>query len=210
MSSNNYNISITNLSKVDKTVAIYQEYDTEGLPLIWISKRIPAGVQKNFCWSIDYGLSYGTTTTELRNGVSWSSSGPVHNVFPNEKGGKNSCSFTYESDAFVLGEPFNNEDVPLGSMEISTDKTFFAENSVNTSLSVYMNGKPAFAMPADPNGLYRFRATPTYFMCVTESKEGTAISGSYFSTSKEAKFKNGSTSLEFNLDQLLEFKEPSY
>jgi hypothetical protein len=90
-------------------------------------------------------------------------------------------------------------------MEIASDRSFTVKESEKMSVSVYMDDKPTFAMQGKPNGKYLFDTRPTYYICVTDSKTGVAVSGAFVTSPTEAQFSGGTTDLAFELSDTLEF-----
>jgi hypothetical protein len=59
-------------------------------------------------------------------------------------------------------------------------------------------------MHGKPNGHYTVTTQPTYFIAVTDAKEGTIISAKFVSSPTEVAFA-GTTNLEAELDDTLSF-----
>lgn len=71
-------------------------------------------------------------------------------------------------------------------------------------VAVCMSGKPVFVMPGHPNGKYTLESHPTYFIAVTDHKEGTIITGDFVSSPKDVVF-SGTTQVKMELDDTLTF-----
>lgn len=56
-----------------------------------------------------------------------------------------------------------------------------------------------------PNGQTNFKTHPTYWLCTTDHKEGTAVSSTFVSSPKKVEFSDGITSLSYKLSDILEF-----
>jgi len=125
---------------------------------------------------------------------------------PTASGGKNAMGVSC-SDGQFLTNPlaYHNPEVTSGKMLVKTDASFTVPQAKNMSVAVYMNSLPAFAMQGKPNGNYLFDTHPTYWICTTDSKQGVAVSGTYVSSPKQFSFANGVTSLNFELNDTLEF-----
>jgi hypothetical protein len=204
----NYSIKVTNNSGGAQNIAVYQNYPTiEGHPLVWFSKNVNNSNNNTFSWDIDWELNWGTSDQTLVPGVQWNSGGTPQAVEPNSSGGNNIMDITYSNDDFESGDAYNDADIPKGSMEIVTDKSFTVSESEKMSVSVYMNNLPTFAMQGKPNGKYLINTHPTYYICVTDSKTGVAVSGDFVTCPTEAEFTNGTTTLEFELSETLQFKQ---
>jgi rhizosphere induced protein len=204
-----YSIEVVNNSGKAQNIAIYQTYPnlTAGLPLIWISKNINFENSNKFDWETPWGLNWGTTSAPLAPGVVYESSGPLRAIEPNTHAGKNMMDISYNDNDFKSSEAYSNAKISLGSMQVKTDTSFTVDQSDNMSISVYMNGKPTFAMQGEPNGLYQFDTHPTYWICTTREKDGTAVSGHFVSSPTKVVFQNGITELKFELTDTLEFKQ---
>lgn len=204
----NYSIKVTNNSGAPQNIAVYQNYpNIEGYPLVWFAKNVNDSNNNTFSWEIDWELNWGTSNQTLVPGVMWNSGGTPQAVEPNSSGGNNMMDITYSNGDFESGAAYNNSDVPAGSMEIATDTSFTVSESEKMSVSVYMNNLPTFAMQGKPNGKYLFDTHPTYYICVTDSKTGVAVSGTFVTSPTEAEFSGGTTTLEFELSDTLQFKQ---
>jgi len=204
-----YSIQVTNKSGKPQNIAIYQTYpDLEtGLPLVWISKNINNENLNKFEWETPWALSWGTTEKPIAPGVQFTSNGPIREIQPDTKDGKNAMNISYEDNDFKSSEAYNNGTVPKGSMEVQTDTSFSVEDSSQMAISVYMNGKATFAMQGEPNGKYRFDTHPVYWICTTKVQDGTAVSGTFVSSPTQITFDNGKTDISFELTDTLEFKQ---
>lgn len=203
----NYSVSVKNSSGASQNIAIYQSYPnlSTGLPLVWIAKNINNENTNSFSWSVDWALNWGTTKQVLKPGVMWESGGTPRAVEPNQSGGPNKVNVFYQNGDFASSDAYNEDSIPAGSMDVSTDKSFTVSDAAKMSISVYMNGTPTFAMQGKPNGTYQFDTHPTYYLCTTDSKQGVAVDGNFVSSIKEVVFKNGVTSLNFKLTETLDF-----
>lgn len=203
-----YSIKVTNNSGQAQNIAVYQNYpNIEGHPLVWFSKNVNNTNNNEFSWKIDWALNWGTSDQPLVTGVMWKSGGTAQAVEPNSSGGDNMMDVTYSNGDFESKPVYYNPDVPKGSMEIATDTSFTVPQSEKMSVSVYMDNQPTFAMQGKPNGKYLFDTHPTYYICVTDSKTGVAVSGSFVTSPTKAEFSEGKTALEFELTETLEFQE---
>jgi len=202
-----YSIQVTNNSGKAQNIAIYQTYpDLEtGLPLVWFSKNVNFENSNKFEWETPWALNWGTTEKPIAPGVMFISSGPLRAMEPNSKDGNNAMKINYSEDDFKSSEAFRNGKIPKGSMEVKTDTSFSVDDASNMCISVYMNGKATFAMQGEPNGAFRFDTHPTYWICTTRVKEGTAVSGNFVSSPTKVIFDNGNTDLSFELTDTLEF-----
>lgn len=203
-----YSLSVINSSGADANVAIYQTYPNliAGLPLVWLLQTINNSNKNTYNWTIDWALNWGTTEQPLAPGVLWSSGGPIQKMNPTASGGNNRMGVTYVNSQFKTNPlAYNDSKVSSGSMLVSTDSTFTITQSSAMSLAVYMNSLPAFAMQGKPNGNYLFNTHPTYWICTTDSKQGVAVSGDFVSSPTEFAFADGITSLEFELNETLNF-----
>lgn len=202
-----YSIKVKNNSGARQKIAIYQVYPNlaGGLPLVWITKNINNENDNTFSWSIDWALNWGTSSQVLAPGVEWESGGTPRIVEPNQAGGPNKIDLSYYDGDFESSNAFNDSSIPVGSMDIATDRTFTVIESEKMSVSVYMDGKPTFAMQGRPNGLYQFDTHPTYYLCTTDSKEGVAVSGNFVSSVTEVVFSKGITELSYELTDTLDF-----
>jgi len=203
----NYSVSVKNSSGASQNIAIYQSYPnlSTGLPLVWIAKNINFENTNTFSWSVDWALNWGTTKQVLKPGVMWESGGTPRAVEPNQSGGSNKVNVFYQNGDFASSDAYNEDSIPAGSMDVSTDKSFTVSDAAKMSISVYMNGTPTFAMQGKPNGTYQFDTHPTYYLCTTDSKQGVAVDGNFVSSVKEVVFANGVTSLNFKLTETLDF-----
>ena len=203
----NYSVSVKNSSGASQNIAIYQSYPnlSSGLPLVWIAKNINNENTNSFSWSVDWALNWGTTKQVLKPGVMWESGGTPRAVEPNQSGGPNKVNVFYQNGDFASSDAYNEDSIPAGSMDVSTDKSFTVSDAAKMSISVYMNGTPTFAMQGKPNGTYQFDTHPTYYLCTTDSKQGVAVDGNFVSSVKEVVFANGVTSLNFRLTETLDF-----
>ncbi|ATM95840.1 Uncharacterised protein [Yersinia frederiksenii] len=203
-----YSISVLNASGAPANVAIYQTYPNliSGLPLVWLLQTINSGNTNTYNWSIDWALNWGTTEQPLAPGVKWSSGGPLQSMNPTASSGNNSMGVTYTNGQFQTKPlAYNNPEVASGSMLVTTDSTFTVTQSQAMSLAVYMNSLPAFAMQGKPNGNFLFDTHPTYWICTTDSKQGVAVSGTFVSSPTQFAFADGITSLNFKLNETLQF-----
>jgi len=204
-----YSIQVKNSSGKSQNIAIYQTYpDLEtGLPLVWFSKNVNFENVNKFEWETPWALNWGTTDKPIAPGVMFNSAGPLRLMEPNSKDGNNAMGISYENDDFKSSDAYRNDILPKGSMEVKTDISFSVDDASKMSISVYMNNKPTFAMQGEPNGAFRFDTHPTYWICTTRAKEGTAVSGNFVSSPTEVIFGNGKTDLSFELTDTLEFKQ---
>jgi nitrous oxide reductase accessory protein NosL len=204
----NYSIKVTNNSGAAQNIAVYQNYpNIEGYPLVWFAKNVNNSNNNTFSWKIDWELNWGTSNQTLVPGVMWNSGGTPQAVEPNSSGGNNMMDITYSNGDFESGAVYNNTDIPKGSMEVATDTSFTVSESEKMSVSVYMDDQPTFAMQGKPNGKYLFDTHPTYYICVTDNKTGVAVSGTFVTSPTEAQFSEGTTALEFELSDTLQFKQ---
>lgn len=203
-----YSVNITNSSGAPQNVAMYQVYPNlgNGLPLVWFAKNINDKNNNSFQWDVEWGLNWGTTLQPLVEGVLWESGGSMVSTEPNKTGGINQMTVSRSGGDFMTSGVIANTSIPPGSMQVLTDTSFTVPDALKMSIAVYMKGKPTFAMQGKPNGKYLFDTHPTYYVCVTDHKEGVAVSGTYVSSPTEVIFKGGSTSLNFTLDPTLTFK----
>ncbi|MCX7096509.1 MAG: hypothetical protein NTV43_01230 [Methylococcales bacterium] len=202
-----YSIKITNNSGATEVIAVYQQYpDINGLPLVWFTKEVPNGNSTTFTWSIDWALNWGTTEQPLAPGIQWTSGGPLQAMQPTQTGGSNAMGVIYSGSEFETSPTaYYDPAVASGNMLVATDKSFTVSQAHLMSLSVYMNGLPAFAVQGNPNGKFLFQTHPTYWLCTTSAKQGVAISETYVSSPSQFAFASGVTSLEYNLNDVLDF-----
>ncbi|MDF7659248.1 hypothetical protein PUG81_09715 [Erwiniaceae bacterium L1_54_6] len=203
-----YSLSVLNSSGGAANVAIYQTFPNliAGLPLVWLLQTINDGNTNTYNWTIDWALNWGTSAQPIAPGVQWSSGGPIQNMNPTAAGGNNAMGVTYSNGQFqTQPTAFNKSSVASGSMLVTTDATFTVAQSKAMSLAVYMNSLPAFAMQGKPNGNFLFDTHPTYWICTTDSKQGVAVSGTYVSSPTQFSFADGVTSLNFELNETLQF-----
>lgn len=204
-----YSLSVTNNSGAAQPIAIYQEYPNllGGLPLVWFTQTVNNGNEATYTWNINWALNWGTTPQPLAAGVLWTSGGPVQNMSPNSSSGNNAMGITHSADQFETNPlAYHDGNVGQGQMLVTTDTTFTVPMAELMSVSVYMDGKAAFAVQGKPNGKYLFSTHPTYYICVTQSKESVAISSTFVSSPTKFVFEPGITSLSFILDDTLQFK----
>lgn len=203
-----YSLQVTNKSGAAQNIAVYQQYPdlVTGLPLVWLSKSVPDTNYTTFNWSIDWGLNWGTTEQPLALGVQWTSGGALQKMDPTTTGGKNEMGITYTGSEFsTLPTAFNNSELPLGDMLVTTDKTFTVQEASLMSIAVYMNSLPAFAVQGDPNGEFLFKTHPTFWLCTTSANQGVAVSEYFVSSPTQFTFDPGVTSLSYILNDELEF-----
>jgi hypothetical protein len=207
----NYSIKVKNNSGDNQNIAIYQVYPSlsGGLPLVWITKNINYESNNTFSWNVDWALNWGTTAQVLKAGVMWQSGGTPRAVEPNKSGGKNRINVSYSNGDFTSSDAYNDSNIGAGSMDASTDSSFTVSQSKCMSISVYMNGTPTFAMQGKPNGTYQFDTHPSYYICVTDSKQGVAVDGNYVSSPTKVVFANGVTNLSYELTNTLDFVQVS-
>ena len=202
-----YSINVVNRSGSSATVAIYQTYPNSNtsLPLVWLSQTIPNGNPHKFSWDLSWGLNWGTTAAPISPGMEWGAGGSVEAMNPTSSDGPNAMTVTYQ------GGQFQNTDVGTraleikGAMQVTTDSSFTALDAATMSIAVYMNGAPALASPGRPDDAYIFEARPQYFLCVTDLKQGTAISEGSVSSPTEVEFEPGHTELSYELTEMLQF-----
>jgi hypothetical protein len=206
-----YSIKVKNKSGENQNIAIYQVYPSlsGGLPLVWIAKNINNENDNDFSWSIDWALNWGTTPQVLKPGVMWSSGGTPRAVEPNKSGGKNKINVSYSNGDFASSDAYNDSNIDQGSMDVQTDSTFTVSQSKCMSISVYMHGTPTFSMQGKPNGTYQFDTHPSYYICVTDAKQGVAVDGNYVSSPTKVVFANGVTNLSYELNDTLDFVQVS-
>lgn len=204
-----YSIQVINKSGAKQNVAIYQSYPNVvgGLPLVWVLKNINNTNTNTFSWETPWALNWGTSEQPLTEGVKWTSGGTAQDIDPNSPTGNNAMKVSYAGNDFKSDPAYHEGSLKQGSMLVSTDTSFTVSDSLNMSISVYMNGKPTFAMQGRPNGKYRFDTHPVYYICVTDQKEGVAVSGTFVTSPTEAKFSSGTTELKFELNETLQFKQ---
>lgn len=203
----NYSIEITNNSGATQDIAVYQQYpDINGLPLVWFAKSVPNGNSTTFTWSIDWALNWGTTEQQLAPGVQWTSGGPLQAMQPTQSQGTNAMGVIYSGSEFETSPTaYYDATVASGNMLVATDTSFTVAQASLMSVSVYMNGLPAFAVQGEPNGKFLFQTHPTYWLCTTSAAQGVAISETFVSSPLEFVFAAGVTSLSYILNDELEF-----
>lgn len=69
-----------------------------------------------------------------------------------------------------------------GELFIKTTKDFTTTDAKYMQVAVCMFSKPAFVMHGKPNGSYLITTKPTYYVAVTDAKEGTVISAAFVSS----------------------------
>lgn len=204
-----YSILITNNSGDTQNIAVYQDYpglSAAGFPLVWFNKSVPNGNSTTFQWNIDWALNWGTTEQQLSPGVMWTSSEPSQTMDPNSPSGNNAMGIHYTGSQFETNpQGYHDNNVPSGSLLVSTDKSFTVAQANLMSIAVYMNGLPTFAVQGKPNGKTLFNTHPTYWICTTEAKQGVAVSSLFVSSPTQCQFSAGNTALKFKLTDLLEF-----
>lgn len=200
-----YSLGIQNDSGAAQNIAVYQNYpNLTGNPVVWFSQNVNNTTHHTYAWQITWGLNWGTSPQPLVPGVSYTSGGETVTVDPITTGAVNSIPISYRN-GFQTGTPANNPILPTGDMEISTNTTFTVPESLEMSVAVYMYGKPIFAMQGRPNGKYLFDTHPTYYICVTDAKEGVAVSGTFVTSPTAIIYADGETDLSYKLTPTLQF-----
>ena len=203
-----YSLKITNNSGASQNIAIYQSHPNAdaGLPLVWVSKAIHNTNHNTFEWDINWQLNWGTSAQKLIPGVMWTSGGSPVDVNPVSAGGINQIGITYFNDDFSTNSKIHNNAVPQGTVKAVTDTSFTVAESEKMSIAIYMDNKPALAMQGKPNGSYLYHTHPTYYLCVTDVKEGTAVSSEFVNSPTPVVYQDGQTALSYELTETLTFE----
>ncbi len=197
-----YTLSITNNSGDDQNIALYQTLPSPGaIPVVWFSKQINNGNTVNFSWSVNWGLTWGTTDATLAPGVTFTSQGVVQPVTPFNTG-INSIEIGYAGDFYL--NPYKDTTLPAGQLSIYTSAEFTTDEAKYMQVAVTMNNTTAFVMRGRPKGTYNFITKPKYYVCITNEKQGTAISETYVSSPTEVAF-DDATEANYTLDDHLNF-----
>jgi len=200
-----YKLTVYNKSGANAQVAVYQNYPSlTGYGLVWFTQLIDNTNNHSYTWEIDWAVNWGTSSQPLVPGVQYTSGGQPVDMEPNSQTGINFVTLTYDGD-FTMKNPIHSDNVPSGSMQVKTDTSFTVQQSEKMSVAVYMNGSPTFAMQGRPNGTYNFDTHPTYWLCITDSKKGVAVDGNFVSSPTKVEFKDGVTSLAFELNNENQF-----
>lgn len=211
-----YNLRVKNSGTAKQHVAVFQDYPsiskTIGLPLIWYSKVISSGNTEEFKWDINWGLNFGTTTAPLVPGVQYSSKGTTISVEPDPNGSNpNGMKVGYTKDSTdptggdFHSESYTDRSLAPGKLGIKTSKEFTVHDADKLALTIYMNGKAAFAVHGKPNGNYAVDTHPTYWIAVTEEKEGVAVTVDYIGGARQFEYHNGNTDINCDLNDNLVF-----
>lgn len=222
-----YSLTIQNSSGSDQNIALFQVSNPKsGLPLNWLSKKIPNGNNYIFQWDINWGLGYGSTSQPLNVGVSYVSQRIIE-VRPNDASGVNEILISYKDQSFTSSEPYYNDNIDNGFIQIITDTSFTVEDSSLMSVAVYMNDKPILVSQGRPNSQYQFYTNTTYYLTVTDLPENSVLPSFTPSSSRmmnlmmmpivrqptveiskptEVDFSAGKTDLTYQLTNLLEFQ----
>lgn len=199
-------LSILNKSGEVQNVAILQKLpdsDT-AYPLVWFAKKINDTNQDVFSWDVNWGLNWGTTDAPLADGVQFKSGGTLVPTDPYSANGLNAITISYQNDEFITQDPRHASTTP-GGLIVTTDSAFTVSQAKLMAISVYLDGKPAIAMHGKPNGKFTFDTHPTYYLCVTDYKQGVAVDGSFLSNATQVQFSGGETALAYVLDEELTF-----
>lgn len=208
-----YSLKINNQSGAAQKVAVFQVENLSSSDLrslIWLLQKISNGSSYSFAWETNWGLSWGTTSQPLDTGVIYTSGGSVTAVQPNSVNGLNVLPITYNG-TFTSESSYNNSQLNLGDMQITTDKSFTVQQSLNMSVAVYMDSQPIWAAQGQPNSLYYFNTNTSYYLTVTDYGLGAVIpyalkTVSVITNPTLVQFPNGVTQLEYNLGSDLEFE----
>jgi len=149
-------------------------------------------------------VTWGTVRAPLADGVHFQLSGEKINVsaIHNEP---NSAVVGYCGGTFNITGPSNMPGLPDGVIAVKTTSDFSNEDCENMKLAVCMKGKPVFVMDSAPGGLFRFTTKPTYYICVTNEKEGTVVSATFVTNPYPVVFDKG-TSLKLILNKFNKFE----
>jgi hypothetical protein len=202
-----YSLTIANTGSSPAQVAMYSTLPSEGgsaHSIIMFSQQIDASDSHTYTWNLNWELGWGTSIVPLTNGVSFTSQGNPINVSPH-KGDQNGISITYDGDFSSAGTTSSKlEDTHL---KITTDDSFTKTDSAKMSVCAYLSDKPIFAMQGEPNGVYDLTTHPTYYLAVTDQKEGIAVSGTFISNAQKIEF-DGVFDLSCSLNDRNEFACP--
>eukprot|EP01084_Bolivina_argentea_P140517 246998_1 len=208
-----YSIKITNTSTEDQIIGLFQvnpNNDADGWPLVWQQLLVPKDDWREFQWKIQWGLNYGIGPAPLTGGVEFKGGGKGINVSPVDSN-NNGAEITYinagdQSTWRMEKTAFPN--LASGIIQTITDNSF--ENKLarekNFMVSVTMDGKATFAMPAKPNKEYKFHTHPTYYLSTVATKVSTAITATVISKQSQAViFINGFNSMQCEINDFNEF-----
>ena len=202
-------LTIHNQSGDVQNIAILQKLpNSPAVPLIWFSQQINNTNQHTYKWNVTWGLNWGTTDAPLAQGVMFSSGGTVVACEPDGQTGVNSMSLSYENSDFASSAT-GHQAIKEGSLLVTTDKSFTVQDAQFMAISVYMDNKPALAIHGRPNGSVLFDTHPTYYVCVTDDAEGIAVDANFMSSATPIVFADGTTNLEYVLDNTLAFNPSS-
>ncbi|MBC1225420.1 hypothetical protein GNF10_35055 [Nostoc sp. UCD121] len=217
-----YSLTIHNSSGADQNIALFQaDALKSGFPLIWLSKKISNDNHHTFDWSIIWGLGYGSTSQPLDVGVSYVSQ-KMMQVRPNDASGVNEIHIKYDDQNFTFSEPYYNDKIESGVMQIITDTSFTVEDSLKMSVAVYMKNKPILVSQGRPNYQYQFYTNTIYYLTVTDIPEGSVLPvftssnssmmkfisqpNSAISKPTKVNFSASKNELRYNLNNLLVFE----
>ena len=212
-----YTLTITNQSGAAQTVAVFQvNSPNTGSPLVWLSQLINNQCNYSFTWDTTWALGFGSTSTPLNTGVTYTSnySAPVQ---PTQADGENALSITYPDSAFA-GSAYYNPSLDTGVMQIITDTSFTVTESLDMSVAVYMYGIPILASQGAPNSQYEFYSDTLYYLTVSDYPVGSVLPSfepqqqadamcltNQMSSPTQFDFASGVTSLSYTLSDELEF-----
>lgn len=179
-------------------VALYQQYPGQsGSSLIWVSEKVSDGGKGQFSWGIDWGLTWGKTERQIAPGVYFEAGGALRKVKPLSYE-KNSCTIDFKDGSFMISEADINSGLEDGQLQVTTTGAFKVSDSKLMQIAVCVGEKPVFVMNGQPSATFTFSTTPTYYICITDRKVGTVVSGTMITNPTEIVFKSPGT-LEYDL-----------
>jgi len=201
---NEYKITIVNNSGADHKIGIYQTNPTKvkgSHPLIWMNEGIGNGDRIDFEWKLSYqhGLSWGNTA--LKQGVVVKGKSKLIDLIPgnNQKNG-------------VIVDYYPNNDIFKCELQGQSDlnkSQLYAEctsnwvndktKKKNLCLMLYCYKKPIMAFPARPGYDVTYDLHPTYYLCLNDMKEGTAVTAHAKSKATKVVFANGKNELKYEI-----------
>jgi rhizosphere induced protein len=210
-----YSLKIQNQSGAEQRVAVFQVNSlSPAFSLVWLAQKINDRYTYPFTWTTNWGLGWGDTSQPLDIGVIYQSRQSA-TVQPNTANGVNVLPITYSNENFSSGSAYYDNQLQLGVMQIDTDDTFTAQQSLDMSVAVYMDNKPILAEQGEPISHYVYNTNNmSYYLTVTDYQEGAVLpiyssrlcrKISAISQPTQVQFPEGVSDLQYILDGNLNF-----
>lgn len=171
-----YSLTIKNQSGAKQTVSLFQtSLLNPSFSVVWLQQLIFDQATCYFKWDANkFALGFGELNTLLTVGTQYTNTYYTA-VYPQQSQGKNQLEIGYEANSFFQTSLFNNPNLEIGDLQITTNTSFTVKQSLNFAVGMYMDGKPILIAQGAPNTAYQFYTNNCYYLTISNYPIGSVL-----------------------------------